>query len=209
MSNPLRSLATRITLVVFLSSLLSSLTVTWISVQSLHGFVHSKIDQRFPQIGSRVLRDLDDGYRQLARELAVFARSPILQGATPHFDKRGRSSDLARKEAEQYLRDVLDSFPQFERLLVSNRDGDVLLKVGPGDSLGSGTLGSLTGQSEASSISDAHLVEGVLVQITSSPMHDAQGRSIGRLHATIDLDRLVTTLGSDELGEDTTISIID
>ena len=62
MTNPLRSLAARITLLVFVATVISSLTASWISMQSLDGFLRQKVDQRFPQLAASVANELDQWY---------------------------------------------------------------------------------------------------------------------------------------------------
>ena len=90
MRNPLRSLAARITLLVFAATILSSLTVSWISVQSLDGFLRRKVDQRFPQVASRIVQELDHWYTLRTREVEVFAGSDILTESAPELDAQIR-----------------------------------------------------------------------------------------------------------------------
>ena len=80
MTNPLRSLAARITLLVFVATVISSLTASWISMQSLDGFLRQKVDQRFPQLAASVANELDQWYSLRAREIEVFASSAISSG---------------------------------------------------------------------------------------------------------------------------------
>ena len=209
MNNPLRSLAGRIILLVFLATVVSALTVSWISMQSLSNFLHQKVDQRFPQMASRISRELDQWYVLRSRELEVFAGSTILTESVPQLGSRSRSALLARDETEQYLRYVLDSFPQFERLAVTNSKGETLIEVGDEKPLPKGLLSASTPSLETNSISDAMRFEDHLIQIASTPMRDAKGRSIGRLYALIDLDLLSPTLENRELGETANVLLVD
>jgi diguanylate cyclase (GGDEF)-like protein len=209
MHNPLRSLAGRIILLVFAATVVSALMVTWISVQSLNGFLHQKVDQRFPQAASRISRDLDQWYTLRTRELEVFAGSKILSESTPRLGAAGGRGARARSEAEQYLRYVLDSFPQFERIVIATVEGQSLLEVGDRAPLPKGLLASVTPSTNTRSISAAQRIGGRLVQIASVPMTDVNDRSLGRLYAMIDLDLLEPTLQSRELGETANVFIID
>jgi diguanylate cyclase (GGDEF)-like protein len=209
MNNPLRSLAGRIILLVFLATVVSSLTVSWISVQSISSFLHGKVDQRFPQMASRISRELDQWYLLRVRELEVFAGSTILTESVPQLDLRSRSALLARDETEQYLGYVLDSFPQFERLALTNSKGESLIEVGGEKPLPKGLLSASTPSLETNSISDAMRFDDHLIQIASTPMRDAKGRSIGRLYALINLDLLSPTLEDRELGETTNVFLVD
>lgn len=209
MRNPLRSLAARITLLVFVATILSSLTVSWISVQSLDGFLRRKVDQRFPQVASRIVQELDDWYTLRTREVEVFAGSAILTESAPRLDARGRRGDRARGEAEQYLRYVLESFPQFDRLVITTPDGETRLEVGDGEPMPPGFLASNTEPAEHTRVSRSFRYGPRLVQIASVPMRDADQRTIARLHALIDLRHLTEMLASDELGDSARVYIVD
>lgn len=209
MNNLLRSLAGRIILLVFAATVVSALMVSWISVQSLNGFLHQKVDQRFPQAASRISRELDQWYTLRTRELEVFAGSKILSECAPRLGSPGRRGARAQTEAEQYLRYVLESFPQFERLVVATIDGQPLLEVGDSSPLPEGLLASVTPAMTTSSISHAQRIDGRLVQIASVPMTNLDDPSLGRLYAMIDLDLLEPTLHSQELGESANVYIID
>jgi len=209
MRNPLRSLSARITLLVFAATILSSLTVSWISVQSLDGFLRQKVDQRFPQVAHRIVQELDQWYTLRAREIEVFAGSAILTESTPRLDARGRRGDRARDEAEQYLRYVLESFPHFDRLVIATADGETRLEVGDDDPLPPGFLASNTKPAEHTRISSSFRYGPRLVQIASAPMRDADQRTIARLHALIDLSNLNGMLANDELGDSANVYVVD
>ncbi len=209
MNNPLRSLAGRIILLVFAATVVSALTVTWISVQSLNGFLQQKVGQRFPQAASRISQELDQWYTLRTRELEVFAENEILSECTPRLTEPGGRGTRARTEAEQYLRYVLDRFPQFERLVIATPEGQSLLEVGDSDPLPDGLLAFITPSMGSSSISHAQRINGRLVQVASVPMTNGDERSIGRLYAMIDLDLLEPTLISRELGESANVFIVD
>ncbi len=209
MNNPLRSLAGRIILLVFLATVVSALTVSWISMQSLDSFLRQKVNQRFPRVASRISREVEQWYVFRARELEVFASSTILQESAPQLGTRQRGALRVRNETEQYLRYVLDSFPQFERLILAKGRGESLIEVGDGRPLPEGLLAASTPSTETNSISDAMRLDGHLVQIASTPMRDANGRSIGRLFALINLDLLLSTLQSSDLGKTANVFLVD
>ena len=209
MSNPLRSLAARITLLVFAATILSSLTVSWISMQSLDGFLRQKVDQRFPQVAGRVVRELDQWYTLRAREIEVFAASAVLTESAPKLDARGRRGDQARNEAEQYLRYVLESFTQFDRLVIATPDGATKLEVGDGEPIPPEFLTAKANPAEHTRISEALHLGGRVVQIASAPIHDANQRTIAQLYAMIDVARIDALLTSEELGETTSIYVVD
>ncbi|HIK85871.1 MAG TPA: diguanylate cyclase [Myxococcales bacterium] len=209
MNNPLRSLAGRIILLVFAATVVSALTVSWISVQSLDGFLREKVDQRFPQEAGRIGRELDQWYALRTRELEVFAGSKVLAEALTQLGKDGRRSSRAHDEAEQYLRYVVESFPQFDRLVLATPDGRPVIEVGEGIALPESLLASLTPGMDANAISGAQKVFDRLVQIASVPMKNVNDRSLGRLFAMIDLDLLNPTLQSWELGQSANVFIVD
>jgi len=209
MNNPLRSLAGRITLLVLLASVLSALTVSWISIQSLDSFLRQKVDQRFPEVALRISRELDQWYVLRARELEVFASSSILTESASQLAIGGRGARRARREAEQYLRYVLDSFPQFERLVLAASEGKSLIDVGDGMPLPKDLLSTSTPPKETPSISEATRIDGRLVQVASTPLRNVNGRSIGRLFAVINLDLLSPTLQTRDLGETANAFLLD
>ncbi|MGB0619382.1 MAG: diguanylate cyclase [Myxococcota bacterium] len=209
MSNPLRSLAARITLLVSAATVLSSLTVSWVSVESLDGFLRQKVDQRFPQVAGRIVHELDQWYALREREVEVFAGSAILTESAPQLGARGRRGDRARDEAEQYLRYVLESFPQFERLVIATAEGRTQLEVGQGEALPADFLAANTKPAEHTRISPSFRHGNHLAQIASTPMRDGDHRTIAHLYALIDLSHLDATLKSGELGESANVYIVD
>jgi diguanylate cyclase (GGDEF)-like protein len=209
MNNLLRGLAGRIILLVFLATVVSALTVSWISVQSLDGFLREKVSQRFPHVAKRISEELDQWYTLRAREIEVFAGSTILVESAPQLTKPGRAGRRARKEVEQYLGYVLNSFPQFERLAVATMDGISLIEVGGKKPIGEEHLSVLLPPTEMTSISDTRRIDGQLVQIAAAPLRDATGHTVGRLYAMVDLDLLAPILQSWELGQTANAYIVD
>jgi diguanylate cyclase (GGDEF)-like protein len=209
MSNPFRSLAGRIILLVFAATVVSALMVSLISVQSLDGFLREKVNQRFPRAASQIAEDLDQWYTLRGRDLEVFAGSTILSESLPRLESQGRSGERARDEAEQYLRYVLESFPQFERLVLARPDGSSLIEVGEGPPLPEELLTSSESTITRSRIDDSIRIGTEIFQIASAPLIDSNGRTIGRLYASIDLDLLTSTLESRELGNAATVHVVD
>ena len=215
MTNPLRSLAARITLLVFVATVISSLTASWISMQSLDGFLRQKVGQRFPQLAASVANELDQWYSLRAREIEVFASSAILTESAPRLETEGRRGEQARNEAEQYLRYVLESFPQFERLAIATPEGVPLVELGKArdgieaEPLPDGFFADKFGPDEHTRISDAYRFGGRLVQIASVPIRNAEARTTARLFAVLDFDGITPILQSASLGGSTKIYLVD
>ena len=209
MNNPLRSLAGRITLLVITATVMSSLTVSWISVQSLDGFLRQKVAQRFPQVASQISHELDQWYTLRAREIEVFADSVILTESTPRLQAKGRRGDRARDEVEQYLRYVLESFPQFERLVLTTSEGEPLVEVGAGAALPAELLATAAALPDHTRISETLHLADRPIQIAYVPMRGANGQTIARLFAIIDVALIDPLLRSDELGEMATVFLVD
>jgi diguanylate cyclase (GGDEF)-like protein len=93
--HPLTSLATKIILFVFLSTLVTALVVSWISIQSTHDSVRSVIDRHYPQ--SLVHAELRAGpWLATARaELETLAAGPALK--TPAGATRELEATLERR----------------------------------------------------------------------------------------------------------------
>jgi diguanylate cyclase (GGDEF)-like protein len=209
MSNPFRSLAGRITLLVFMATLVSSLAVSWISVQSLDGFLRQKVDQRFPQAASYIAHELEAWYALRTRDIEVFANSAILTESTPYLRTPGPSGDRARDEAAQYLRYVLESFPQFERLILATPEGEPLVEAGSVEPLPEDFLTGRSLRSEHLRISEVRHLGDRAIQIASVPMRGTDGRPISWFYAMIDIERLDPMLISEELGEEAMVFLID
>lgn len=209
MQNPLRSLAARITLLVFLATVLSALTVSFVSMESLEGFLRHKVDQRFPLVAQRVSNELDQWYDLRAREIEVFAGSAILTESAPRLEQPGPRGNRARREAEQYLRYVLDSFPPFQRLAIVGPGGTPLIEVGDGAELPAGFLAEHAPPGEAARISSARRLDGGLVQVASAPMRDGGGRTLAHLYALVDFAAVLPILRSAELGESASLYLVD
>ncbi len=209
MTNLFRSLAGRIILLVFLATVVSALTVSWISVQSLDGFLRQKVNQQFPRLAGQISRDLALWYGFRARELDVFASNTILTELAPRLYADLAGADRARDDIERYLGQVLDNFPQFERLVLVVREGGSPIEVGAGMKLPRGLLSTLLSTMETTSISDAIRIDGRLVQIASTPVRDAEGQPIGRLFALMDFDRLSPIIDISGLGETARVFLVD
>ena len=209
MNNPFRSLAGRITLLVFVATIVSALTVSLISVQSLDGFLRERVNQQLPRAARQIAESLDGWYALRARELEVFAGSTILQESAPTFTSRGRRGERARNETEQYLRYVLESFPQFERLVLARPTGEALIEVGEGEALPEGMLAASLPNLATTTISEPMRRDGEVFQLASAPLVDADGSTIARLYASIDLDHLTPLLKSRELGASARVFIVD
>jgi diguanylate cyclase (GGDEF)-like protein len=131
------------------------------------------------------------------------------RASSARLEAHGPGGARARDEAEQYLRYVLDSFPQFERLVIAKTSGESLIDVGEGQVLPAALLASSTPATQTSSVNDVKRVGDKFLQVASAPMRDQKGRSIGRLYALIDIDHLLPTLQSHELGQTANVFLVD
>jgi diguanylate cyclase (GGDEF)-like protein len=118
-----RGMALRVGLLVLASSLIASVAISWISVRSLESFLRTRIDRKFPELLEGTSGRLELWYRQRGLDFDVFARSPILTQSV------GRSGK-PRVEAERYLSYLLESFPQYEALVILDAQADPWIAVG-------------------------------------------------------------------------------
>lgn len=209
MPHPLRSLAARITLLVFAATVVSSAAVSWIAVESLDRFLRGKIDQRFPQVARRLVEDLDHWYALRSKELEVFAASAILTESSHRLAGDDRDAARARREVEQYLGYVLESFEPFERLALSSPDGGLLISVGEGAPLSETVLVEPSAGIDATRIGPALRLGEDLYQVVSTPIRTGSGALVARLHAVIGLSRLQPILRTEELGDTATVFLVD
>jgi diguanylate cyclase (GGDEF)-like protein len=209
MRNPIRSLAARIVLLVFVATVTSSLAVSWIAFRSLDGFLRERIDQRFPEIARRIAGELEHWYEARLREVGVFAESTILEQSLPALESRGPRDERARAEAERYLEYVIESFPHFERLVIARPDGRPLAQTGGGRPLPVERLSAVDLPTDEASISEAFALGGRPVQRISIPVRSPGDDAIAWLHASLPLDRLSAVLASRELGDSARIFLVD
>lgn len=115
------SLATKVIFVVFCSTFLTALIVSWISVQSTYGFLSRKLDQTYPVLlantQERLVAWLGEGKDDLER----LARDPELR----------RRSGSHGDEVPRLLAERVAGSRFFEALLVANDSGEVLHRAGP------------------------------------------------------------------------------
>ncbi len=197
-----RSLQARVTLFVFWATVITSLTVTAISANSVYGFLRGNIDQKFRSVLSGTAERIDLWYDQRLLEVGVFAASEILTDNVPRL--RGRTSAAAsRAEIEQYLSYLLESFPQYEALFLLDRGGETLIWVGDEVPLPS-ELRAQGARSIGVMPSEIHAAGNTRVQLVSAQLGAGDGRSDGdaqeTLHAVLHLEALDGLLATSDGG---------
>ncbi|MEE8582110.1 MAG: diguanylate cyclase, partial [Myxococcota bacterium] len=199
--NPFHSLPGRITFFVFSATLLTSLAVTAISVESMNRFLRHKIDQRVPSILARASARLDRWYDQRVSDIGVLARSEIVVRNLGRVNaaKATPTSRKARSEIELYLGYVMESFPYYQTIVVLDRQGASLLSVGEALDLPE-SLRTTISAVGADTVSDALPLDGRHIQLASARVEDRSGRSLGSIHAVLDLGTLDVMLINPELG---------
>ena len=209
MKNPFRSLAARIVFFVFAVTLVTSLTVTGVSVNSIDSFLRSKINQRFPAVLETATAELDDWYDQRLREIDVFSKSEVLQDnlSALALDENSRRRKRARAEIEQYIAYVLAGFPQYGSLFVLGSEAELLLSVGEPIELSREVRDELWA-TDTRWIGDVLAGSDPPLQIASAPLVDSRGRSLGSLHALVRLEALREVLQTDEAGPSGRLSLI-
>ena len=209
--NPLRSLPARISFIVLGATLITSLVITAISVRSIDDFLRRRIEQNFPAILESTGKRLDLWYDQRLLELGVFSSSGILSENAPLLsrDLRTKRARRARGEVEQYLAYVLDSFPQYDALLVLGPDSQRLLWVGKTfdlpESLFQGALSGVT----KPSLSPAIPLGSEKLQLVSAPLAGKGHEPAGTLHAVMRMEVMAEVLAADEVGEFGEVFLLD
>jgi len=182
---PLNSLATKIIFVVFLSTSLTAVVVSWISVHSTYTFLERRIQASYPAILERTAERLTGWLREARAELAEPAAVP--GGPLP--------ADLAR---------WLERSARFEAVLVSDRSGRVLARAGelrwPDGPRGE----------ESAAGGEIWLVqagEGPVRLVLSEPLRGDAGAGLF-VHGALRRDALATLLTSDGLGASGHIALV-
>jgi len=140
-SGVLGSLAARISLLVFATTLISALAVAWTTASALRAFLRSKVEQKIPVAAAEVRDRLELWYAQRTLDVQVFARSAtVVDGLTLLARARGGRADReALAEVEQYLRYVLAELRHYTAIFVLDAAGDRVLGVGRVPALERGT----------------------------------------------------------------------
>lgn len=210
MNNPLHSLPGRIVFFVFAATLVTSLTVTAVSVNTIDTFLRDKINQKFPDVLQSTEEQLDGWYEARAREIEVFSESDVLESnlKTLRSERHERRRERALTEVEQYIAYVLDGFPQYAALFVLDPDRRVLLWVGESVDLSEQMREGLSSAAPGTFSPTLELAGG-LVQIASNPLVGRGAEALGSLHAVLRLDSLIGALPASDLGPSGQIFLID
>lgn len=209
--NPVRSLPARISFIVFGATLITSLAVTAISVQSIDDFLRGRIEQSFPTLLENASSRLDLWFDQRLLELGVFSNSGILTENAPFLSTNlgSKRARRAKREVEQYLSYVLDSFPQYESLFVLGPNGEQLLSVGKQLEIPEAML-----RGELSAVTEPRLSRVVTTpsgtyELASAPLAGSDAIPAGTLHAAMSMGAVAEVLRSEEAGEFAEIFLLD
>lgn len=184
-------LSTRIALLVFGGTLVTSLVVTSISIHSIHGFLGEEINERFPATLLRTREQLALWYAQREVDVDALSRgAPLLEGlAALHAAPAPPDAALAREQVREALAYALDRYDQYEGLFVLGPEGELQAHVGARVRLSEALRASLASPG-APGVGDLLRGGGRGLQIASAPVLGADGRLLGSLHAQIRLEAL-------------------
>ncbi len=195
---PFVSLPRRLSFFAFATTVLTSLLVTWISVQSIEGFLRGKIDQKFPAILGGTSEQLARWYDQRLADVETLSGSDILMENLDETWTPGGRGARARHETRQYLRYVLDAFPLYDGFFVRDRQGRFTLGVGDGIEAANPVVEHAPGAD--ASVGDIEKLGASRVQLVSANVRDPRGRVVGSLHARLRLELVDELLTSKDLG---------
>jgi diguanylate cyclase (GGDEF)-like protein len=209
--NPLRSLPARISFIVLGATLITSLAITAISVRSIDDFLRVRIEETFPTILDSTVKRLNLWYDQRLLEMEVFASSGIMTENAPLLAEGldTRRARRAREEVEQYLSYVLDSFPQYDALLVLGRGSKRLISVGAEFELPDSALDHAVPGLTTPRLSAAIPVASGTVQLVSAPLAGKGTNSAGTLHAVMRMEAIAELLAGEEVGELGEVFLLD
>ncbi len=209
--NPVRSLPARISFIVFGATLITSLAVTVISVRSIDAFLRGKIEQAFPSVLESAASRLDLWYDQRMLEIGVFASSGIMSHNATLLTTNPRSAREKRavREVEQYLSYVLESFPQYQALIVLGPNGEQLLRAGLDFEFTEAMLGRTLASIHEPRLSGAIEAGDTRVQLSSAPLMGAGTAVVGSLHAVMPMHAIGEALATDGIGEFGEVFLVD
>jgi HAMP domain-containing protein len=184
---------------VFTATVLTALLVTWVSVQSIHGFLSEQIEEKFPAILESRKEKLNVWYAQVRLDIDTFARSATVEKNLAALGSSRKRAAQAREELEKYLSYVLEHFEQYKALFVLDTRGKTLLWVGEKHDVTPELRRELAQRAE-SYVSDALTVEGALLQLASAPVRRGGESRLGSLHALVDLEALEKLVVMEDVG---------
>jgi diguanylate cyclase (GGDEF)-like protein len=201
-----RSLPARISLIVFGATLVTSLIVTGISVRSIDKFLRGKIEQNFPAALESTGQRLELWYDQRLLELGVFASSRILAENVAELERGSQTArpQRASREIEQYLRYVLESFPQYDALFLLGPNAEHLMWVGADFELSEHFVEAQLAGVTNPRLSAALRGGNGIIQLASAQIGEAGSGRVGTLHAVMPLEQMGKALlfgNASEIGD--------
>ncbi len=204
---PSHSLTSRITMLVFAATMVTSLAVTWLSVRTMHSFLAAKIDQKFPALVNETRERLEVWYSQRRLDIETFARSEtIVDNLAALANARGSRSG-AGQEIGAYLAYVRERFDPYHALFLLDAKGRLLLWSGTAVPLSDGMRERLAGVRQAG-VGAIWTVGGRREQITSAPVRGNDGVVLGSLHALLRLDAVERLLEARDLSDQGRVSVV-
>lgn len=172
---PRDSLATKIIFFVFLSTFVTSLVVSWISVQSTYAFLRAHLEETYPALLRQADQRLADTTRDALTWLDLLAREPAV--ARTAAGQRGAASD-----AEALLGQRLGDSALLLRIAIFDAAGNRRTGAGAGADERS-AASALTGPGIAALPPELLAVGGTLR--AAVPILDPAGEAIGHLEAVL------------------------
>ena len=204
--NSFRSLPSRMVLSVFAAAMVTSLVVTFISTRSIESFLREKIDEKFPATLRSAAERMDLWYGQRELDVVTFARSETVIDNVERVAADSGESSRASKELIQYLRYVIDRFPQYRTLMLLDGQGRTLLRVGDVLDLPD-SLRRRMGKVSSSRIDDMIRLNGERFQVASASIRDHR-KNAASLHAVLRLQVIEDTLETEALGDSGRIYVV-
>lgn len=202
--NPSRSLPTRIALFVFGTTLVSSLVVTGISVQSMDSFLSEEIERSFPDAAERARERLNLWYAQRELEAQELADSDALRSNLSSLS----SSDAALDEVTIFLDQVERGADFVDAIALNVSSGGPFLIVG--EAADAETFDSVDGQwFRTLHLAPPAWLGDRRVQILSVPVAEQSGVIGGQLHMALRLEAVDEVLRSSAMDPNWKVSLLD
>jgi len=199
---PLNSLATKIIFVVFLSTFLTALVVSWVSVRSTYGFLRGHIDRDFPSLlastSHRIVNWFDEGGSELERLASETTLLRVLSGK--RFAGRG----------EDFLNEALRQTAFFESLVLTNSAGKTVAAASRRGRIPPlATLADTAAEPGIVAIRAIPDATGAATPVASIPVAINRDRVLGTLCGVFHRTRLRGMLATDGIGASGEIYLVD
>ncbi len=187
---------------VFVSTLLTALVVSWISVYAAHGFLRGTIERDFPLLLAETSEDVASWLHEGRIELERLASDPAVRRALSQRNPAGGGEELLDK--------ALDGTDLFDTLALLDSSGETLAIATRGDSPPPlAPLAALAAEAEGAVIGAIPSAGDATTPAAALRLEQRSGRALGTLCGVFHRGGLRETLATAAIGAGGNVLLVD